>query len=95
MDPADVDKVMRQETAEWIKDAGHPIVGPVKQGLFGGWEGNWMAYNNAVDVRLPGAKGNSLPFLMYPQAQTAAKRYDSLDPDNFKYSITSRELGRT
>jgi hypothetical protein len=30
---------------------------------------------------------------MYPQAETAAGRADSLDPDNFKYRITSRELG--
>jgi transglutaminase-like putative cysteine protease len=92
MDPADVDKVMRQETSEWIKDAGHPLVVPVRKALFGGWEGNWMAYNTAVDVTLPGAAGASLPFLMYPQAQSGAKRYDSYDPDNFKYTITSREI---
>ena len=92
MDPADVDKVMRQETSEWIKDAGHPLVAPVRKALFGGWEGNWMAYNNAVDVTLPGATGTPLPFLMYPQAQSGAKRYDAYDPDNFKYTITAREI---
>jgi transglutaminase-like putative cysteine protease len=92
MDPADVDKVMRQETSEWIKDAGHPLVVPVRKALFGGWEGNWMAYNTAVDVTLPGAAGASLPFLMYPQAQSGAKRYDSYDPDNFKYTITAHEI---
>ena len=92
MDPADVDKVMRQETAEWIKDAGHPLVVPVRKALFGGWEGNWMAYNTAVDVTLPRATGGSLPFLMYPQAQSGAKRYDSYDPDNFKYTITAHEI---
>ena len=92
MDPADVDKVMRQETGEWIKDAGHPLVVPVRRALFGGWEGNWMAYNNAVDVTLPGATGGPLPFLMYPQAQSGTKRYDTYDPDNFKYTITAREI---
>jgi transglutaminase-like putative cysteine protease len=91
MDPADVDKVMRQETSEWIKDAGHPLVVPVRKALFGGWEGNWMAYNNAVDVTLPGAP-NELPFLMYPQAQSGSKRYDAYDPDNFKYTITAHEI---
>ena len=45
VDPADVAKVMRQETPEWIRQAGNPIVKPVYEGLFGGWEGNWMAYN--------------------------------------------------
>jgi hypothetical protein len=28
---------------------------------------------------------------MYPQAETADGRLDSLDPDNFKYEITSKE----
>jgi transglutaminase-like putative cysteine protease len=92
MDPADVDKVMRQETSEWIKDAGHPVVAPVRRALFGGWEGNWMAYNNAADVTLPGATGGPLPFLMYPQAQSGAKRYDAYDPENFKYTISAREI---
>jgi transglutaminase-like putative cysteine protease len=92
MDPADVDKVMRQETAEWIKDADHPIVAPVRKGLFGGWEGNWMAYNQSSDVRLPGSAAALLPFFMYPQAENAKGRYDSLDASAFAYTITSREL---
>jgi hypothetical protein len=29
---------------------------------------------------------------MYPQAETADGRLDSLDPDHFKYEITSKEL---
>jgi hypothetical protein len=32
MDPADVLKVMRQETPDWIKDPQHPLVAPVAQG---------------------------------------------------------------
>ena len=32
-------------------------------------------------------------FLMYPQSETAAGRLDSLDPDNFKYTITAKEVG--
>jgi transglutaminase-like putative cysteine protease len=91
MDPADVDKVMRQETPEWIKDAGNPLVAPVRKALFGHWEGNWMAYNTASDVALPGAKQPRLGFLMYPQAETAAGPIDSLDADAFAYTITARE----
>ena len=30
---------------------------------------------------------------MYPQAETAEGRRDSLDPDTFKYTITTRALG--
>ena len=45
-----------------------------------------------VDVTLPGTSGSPLPFLMYPQAQSGARRYDPYDPDNFKYTITAREI---
>ena len=94
MDPADVGKVMRLETGEWIKDVNHPVVAPVKKALFGGWEGNWLAYNTAHDVLLPGAKvGDRLGFLMYPQAESGEGRYDALDADNFRYTISARELG--
>jgi transglutaminase-like putative cysteine protease len=92
MDPADVGKVAREETSEPLKIE-HPLVQAVRPKLFGGWEGNWLAYNTAHDVALPrGTQGGKLGFLMYPQAETAGGRLDSLDPDNFKYTITSREV---
>lgn len=92
MDPADVSKVMREETSEWIKQASHPIVAPVKDRLFGSWEGNWLAYNLAHDIALPGAKGPRVGFFMYPNAETVNERLDSLDPDNFKYVMSAREV---
>ena len=92
MDPADVGKVMRLETAEWIKTTVNPVVAPVNKALFGGWEGNWLAFNQAHDVALPGAKAGKLGFFMYPTAEDAKGRFDSLDPDNFKYTITGREI---
>jgi transglutaminase-like putative cysteine protease len=92
MDPADVGKVMRQETADWIKDPKHPLIAPVNRALFGGWEGNWLAYNFAHDVALPGSKLATIGFLMYPQAETRGERVDSLDPETFKYKITAREV---
>ena len=92
MDPADVTKVMRQETPEWIKDAGHPIVAPVRKALFGSWEGNWMGYNSASDIALPGAKQKKLAFFMYPQAETSGGARDPYDPDSFSYQITAREV---
>jgi transglutaminase-like putative cysteine protease len=92
MDPADVGKVAREETSEWLK-IDHPLVTAVRPKLFGGWEGNWMAYNMAHDLALPrSTRGGKLGFLMYPQAETADGRRDSLDPDTFKYTITSREI---
>jgi len=95
MDPADVGKVMRQETTEWIKDSSHPLVSPVRKALFGGWEGNWLAYNTAHDVALPGSTGPKLGFLMYPQAEIGGERVDPLAPDDFRYAISARELTGT
>ncbi len=92
MDPADVGKVMRQETPQWLKDPQHDVVAPVNAALFGGWEGNWMAYNLAHDVALPGSKGPKVAFLMYPNAETRGERVDSHDPETFKYRITAREV---
>ncbi len=54
-----------------------------------------MAYNFAHDVALPASAGAPVGFLMYPQAETAEGRLDSLDPDSFKYEITSREIPST
>ncbi len=92
MDPADVTKVAREETSEWLK-VEHPLVEAVRPKLFGGWEGNWVAFNTAHDVALPNAtQGGKLGFFMYPQSETAQGRRDSLDPDNFKYTISTREI---
>jgi transglutaminase-like putative cysteine protease len=92
MDPADVGKVMRLETPEWVKTTNHPVVTPVYKALFGGWEGNWLAFNTAHDVALPGSKGPKIGFFMYPNAENANGRYDSLEPDQFKYTITAKEI---
>lgn len=92
MDPADVAKVMRLETPEWLKRTDHPVVAPVYKHLFGGWEGNWLGWNTAHDLQLPGAKEGVLNFLMYPVAETDEGRVDSYSPDAFKYTITAREI---
>jgi hypothetical protein len=44
------------------------------------------------DAALPGSKGPNLGFLMYPQCENAGGRYDALDPDNFEFTISAREL---
>ena len=70
-----------------------PTTRKARAKLFGQWEMNWLPYNYAHDVRLQGSKEDAVAFLMYPQAETGEGRKDSLDPDTFKYKITSRELG--
>jgi len=91
VDPADVRKVVLEEppgnlamTDERVKRA--------RTALFGSWEMNWIAYNYAHDVALPASSRGSLPYFMYPQGETAKGRLDSLDPDNFRYSITVKEV---
>jgi transglutaminase-like putative cysteine protease len=91
VDPADVRKVMLEEPPG-NRPADDEMVKKARTRLFGSWEMNWMAYNSAHDVALPGSSGKPLGFLMYPQAETADGRIDSLNPDNFKYEIVSREI---
>ena len=90
VDPADVRKVVLEEPSgnHSLDDA---IVRQARGRLFGSWEMNWMAYNFAHDVALPGSDGDPVAFLMYPQAETTEGRLDPLDPDTFKYEITARE----
>jgi hypothetical protein len=92
MDPADVAKVMREETGTWIKSLQDPIVAPVYHALYGGWEGNWVGFNMAADVVLPGSRLGKLGFLMYPIAEDQQGRFDSYAPDDFKYQITAKEI---
>ena len=90
MDPADVRKVILEEDGG--KKPDDPMVLAARKRLFGSWEMNWLGYNYAHDLALPGTQRGRVAFLMYPQAETAEGRLDSLDPANFKYTITSREI---
>jgi transglutaminase-like putative cysteine protease len=91
MDPADVRKVVLEEPPGNLTLSDSKVQGARKR-LFGSWEMNWMAYNFAQDVKLPGSTGPALAYFMYPQAETNEGRLDSLDPENFHYEITSREV---
>jgi len=90
VDPADVRKVVLEERG------GLPLTDPTvlkaRGKLFGQWEMNWLAYNYAHDVKLPGSTGDAVGFFMYPQTEVNDERRDSLDPDAFIYKMTAREL---
>ena len=90
-DPADVRKVMLEEPPANLP-IDNPKVVAARKTLFGAWEGNWVAYNTAHDVALPGAKHPKLGFLMYPQAERASLLLDCHDPENFKYALTAKEV---
>jgi transglutaminase-like putative cysteine protease len=90
VDPADVRKVILEEQGG--KQPDDPMVLAARKRLFGSWEMNWVGLNYANDVALPGSARGPIGFLMYPQSETAEGRLDSLDPDHFKYTITSKEI---
>jgi transglutaminase-like putative cysteine protease len=92
VDPADVRKVVLEEPPG-NRPLDDDLVKKARARLFGSWEMNWMADHFAHDVALPGSSGPPFGFFMYPQAETTDGRLDSLDPDNFKYEITSRGTG--
>lgn len=91
VDPADVRKVVLEEPPGKLALTDEKVVAARKR-LFGSWEMNWLAYSYAHDVQFPGSTGPKVPYFMYPNAETARGRIDQLDPDNFKYTITAREL---
>ena len=90
VDPGDVRKVILEEGGGNAID--DPMVVAARKRLFGSWEMNYLVYNYAHDLALPGSSRGKIGFLMYPQCETAEGRLDPLDPDNFKYQITSREI---
>jgi len=91
VDPADVRKVVLEEPPG-NRPLSDEMVAAARKRLFGSWEMNWMAYNYAHDVELPGSAKQPLVYFMYPQAETAEARVDPFDPDNFKYEITVKEI---
>jgi transglutaminase-like putative cysteine protease len=91
VDPADVRKVVLEEPPG-NRPLSDEMVAKARKRLFGSWEMNWMAYNYAHDVALPGSAKQPLVYFMYPQAETAEGRVDPFDPDNFMYEITVKEM---
>lgn len=90
VDPADVRKVVLEEKPGLtLQDE---VAVAARQTLFGAWEMNWLGYNVAHDLKLPGSSGPKIPFLMYPQGENATGRLDSLDAASFVYKLTSKEI---
>jgi transglutaminase-like putative cysteine protease len=91
MDAADVRKVMLEEPPTHLS-ADEPKVAAAREALIGSCEGNWVAFNCAHDVALPGASSRPVGFLMYPEGEVGGRRLDCLDPAAFRYRIEAREL---
>ncbi len=91
VDPADVRKVALEEPPGNLPLESEPVQ-KARAMLFGDWEMNWVAYNFAADVALPGSSRAPVGYFMYPQAETGDGRLDSFDPDHFTYHITAHEI---
>ena len=87
VDPADVRKVVLEEKLSLDNDA----VRAYREKAFGNWEMNWVGYNSARDLILPGSDLGQ-GFFMYPAAITSRGELDCLNPQTFAYAITSREV---
>jgi transglutaminase-like putative cysteine protease len=91
VDPADVRKVVLEEPPGNLPISDEKVEN-ARARLFGSWEMNWIAYNYAPDVVLPGSGSRPLGFFMYPHAETADGPLDSLAPESFRYDITATEV---
>ena len=89
VDPADVAQVMALD----ILPQNHELIMQLKDRLFGSWEMNWVAFNQAEGVSLgKTSTAGKLPFFFYPHAEIDGKQQDSIDPQTFSYKITSALL---
>lgn len=88
VDPSDVRKSILDEG---LTGADSKLV-VLRKLLFGFWEMNWIGFNAAQDVDLRGANGKTLPFLVFPQVETAEGRFDSLDTERFNYSVSASRV---
>jgi transglutaminase-like putative cysteine protease len=87
VDPADVRKAVLQEKLA----LDNPSIKKLRKYLFGSWEMNWVGFNMARDFNL-GSGGGDIPYLMYPYARVADKVLDGRSPEDFKFTLTSKEV---
>ena len=91
VDPADVVKVIAVEKLA----VDSPEARSFRDHQFGSWEMNWVGYNSATDIELPGGMDRKpgFPFFMYPWAFTSKGNYSGIDPARFPYyEQTAREV---
>ena len=88
VNPADVRKAMREESLS----SGDSRLSVLKKLLFGFWEMNWIGFNAAQDVSLRGSPGSMLPYLIYPEVETAEGRFNSLDATRVSYQVSASRV---
>ena len=92
--PVDAGDVIKVVAVEKLAPGG-PEARAFRDHQFGNWEMNWVAYNSATDIQLPGAvdaQQPEFPFLMFPCAYDANAPRPATDPARFRYEISAREV---
>lgn len=92
VDPADVRKVVIEERPGEALPLTDPVVMRARAAGYGAWEMNWIAFNDAHDVRLADAAGPALPFFMYPHADVDGLARRGERPERFRYTIAARPV---
>ena len=90
VDPADVRKLLLEERPGASLD--DPYVAKVRETPVRIVGDELDRLQRRARRRAAGFDRQPLPFLMYPQAEVAGARRDSLDPQRFRYTITAREV---
>ena len=90
VDPADVRKVVLEQKVSLDSAEGRAL----RERMFGHWEMNWVGYNSATDLVLPGGESQhpAFCFLMYPCGFDETGQLPCLDPARFHYEIQAREV---
>lgn len=89
VDPADVRKMMYQESLQFTDEKTIEY----RKYFWGGIDPYRIKLSEGRDLVLPFRQnGAAVNYLMYPFAQTGDRTLDWLAPETFKYSITFRQL---
>lgn len=91
VDPADVRRAMLMEAPGGLALTDAKIVA-ARVTLFGGWEGNWIAYNMSHDLILPDSGAPPVAALKYPLALSGGAMLDPRQTDRMRFTITAKEL---
>ena len=91
VDPADLHRLIRYEPPGSL-DLTDPRVVSARATLFGAWEGNWVAYNMAHDVKLPGLDNVILPTFTKTLVRIGTDRLLDADTSEIDCKIEAKEL---
>ncbi len=89
VDPADVLRASREGDSTLATVPRPPVL---KKLLFGFWEMNWVGFNSAQDIALPGSSGAQISCLDLPVAENDVGRFDARDSGHMTYSVTASRV---